>query len=79
MRYLWHRNNGSIARNLNPVITYKDHLTKENTRIKQVLKDNGYQESITNKIFKKITSNHTTCFSHNNKRKSQISKRKISK
>ena len=33
------------------IITNKDDLHKENIRIKQVLKENGYQESIFNKIF----------------------------
>ena len=41
------------------IITNKDDLRKENARIKQVLKENGYQESITSKIFKKITNNHS--------------------
>ena len=40
------------------IITNKDDLHKENARIKQVLKENGYQESIINKIFKRITNNH---------------------
>ena len=40
------------------VITNKDDLHKENARIKQVLKENGYQESIISKIFKRITNNH---------------------
>ena len=41
------------------IITNKDDLTKENTRIKQVLKENGYQESIISNIFKRITNNHS--------------------
>ena len=41
------------------IITNKDDLHKENTRIKQVLKENGYQESIINKIFRRITNNHS--------------------
>ena len=40
------------------VITNKEDLRKENARIKQVLKENGYQESIISKIFRKITNNH---------------------
>ena len=40
------------------VITNKDDLHKENARIKQVLKENGYQESIINKVFRRITNNH---------------------
>ena len=40
-------------------ITNKDVLTKEITRRKQVLKENGYKESIISKIFKIITSNYS--------------------
>ena len=39
-------------------VASKDDLTKENARIKQVLKENGYQESIIRKIVKRITNNH---------------------
>ena len=38
-------------------ITKKDDLTKENTRIKQVLKDNGYQKNVS-KVFKRIISHN---------------------
>ena len=41
------------------IITNKDDLHKENARIKQVLKENGYQESIISEIFKRITNNHS--------------------
>ena len=41
------------------IITNKDDLHKENARIKQVLKENGDRESITNKIFRRITNNHS--------------------
>ena len=41
------------------IITNKDDLHKENSRIKQVLKENGYQESIIRKIFRRITDNHS--------------------
>ena len=41
------------------VITNEDDLHKENARIKQVLKENGYQESIINKVFRRITNNHS--------------------
>ena len=60
------------------IITNKDDLHKENPRIKQVLKENGYQESIISKIFKRITNNHSLprC---SNKCKPQMSKRKRSK
>ena len=39
--------------------TDKDYLTKENIRIKQVLKENGYQEGIISKIFGRITNNQS--------------------
>ena len=41
------------------IITNEDDLYKENARIKQVLKENGYQVTIINKIFKRITNNHS--------------------
>ena len=41
------------------IIPNKDDLYKENSKIKQVLKENGYQESIISKIFKRITNNHS--------------------
>ena len=40
------------------IINNKNDLTKENSRIKQVLKENGYQENVISKIFKRITNNH---------------------
>ena len=40
-------------------IINKDDLNKENARIKQVLKENGYQEYTISKIFKRITNNHS--------------------
>ena len=40
------------------IITNKDVLAKENGRIKQVLKESGYQENMS-KIFKRITNNHS--------------------
>ena len=40
-------------------ITNKNDLTKENARIKQVLKENGYQGSIVSKIFNRITNNRS--------------------
>ena len=42
-----------------PIITNKDNLHKENARTKQVLRENGYQESIISKFFKRITNNHS--------------------
>ena len=41
------------------IITNKDNITKENARIIQVLKENGYQESIFSEFFKRITGNHS--------------------
>ena len=40
------------------IITHKDDLHKENATIKQVLKENGYRESIIKKVFRRITNNH---------------------
>ena len=47
------------------IITNKDDLHKENARLKQVLKENGYQESIISKMFKRITT-VTVCLCHSN-------------
>ena len=41
------------------IITNKDDLPKENIRIKQVLKENGYQGCITSKIFKRVTNSRS--------------------
>ena len=41
------------------ITTNKDDSYKENAKIKQMLKENGYQESIISKIFKRITNNHS--------------------
>ena len=41
------------------IITNKDDLHKESARIKQVLKENGYQKSVINKIFKRVINNHS--------------------
>ena len=49
----------SLFNRAHSFITNKDDLHKENARIKQVLKENGYQESIINKIFRRITNNHS--------------------
>ena len=58
------------------VITNKDDLHEENARIKQVLKENGYQESIISKIFRRTTNNHR--LPQQQQHKSHISKRKRS-
>ena len=39
------------------IIANKDDLDKENARIKQMLKENGYKENIIGKVFKRITNN----------------------
>ena len=41
------------------ITTNKNDLHKENATIKQVLKENGYRESIINKIFRRIANNHS--------------------
>ena len=41
------------------VFANKDKLIKENVGMKQVFKENGYQESIISKMFKRITNNHS--------------------
>ena len=41
------------------IIANKDGLNKESTRIRKVLKENGYQESIISKSFKRITNNRS--------------------
>ena len=43
------------------IITNKDDLTKETAGTKQVLKENGYQESIISKILKRNTNNPSLC------------------
>ena len=40
------------------IIKNKDDLRKENARRKQALKENGYQESVITKIFKRVANNH---------------------
>ena len=42
-----------------PISQIKITYTKKNARIKQMLKENGYQESVFSKIFKKIANNHS--------------------
>ena len=41
------------------IVNNKDGLIKDNARIKQVLKENGYQESSISKIFERIVNNHS--------------------
>ena len=42
-----------------PLLQIKVTYTKKHARIKQVLKENGCQESIISEIFKRITNNHS--------------------
>ena len=60
------------------IISNKDDLHKENARIKQVLKENRYQESLLVKSLRELLI-ITASLSYSNKRKPQISKRKRSK
>ena len=59
------------------IITNKDYLAKENPRIKQVLKENGYQESIISKIFKRITNNHSLSQTQQQTQATDIQKEEI--
>ena len=49
----------SLFNRTHSIITSKDELMKENARLKQVLKENGYQEIIIGNIFKRISNNHS--------------------
>ena len=49
----------SLSNRAYSIITNKDNLHKESARIKQVLKENEYQESIISKMFRRITNNHS--------------------
>ena len=59
------------------IITNKGDLDKENTRIKEVLKENGYQESIISKILKRITNNHSLPQSNQPTQATDIQEEKI--
>ena len=52
-------------------------MTKENAGIKQVLKENGYQESIISKIVKRITDNHSLFQSQHKMHAPHIQEQKI--
>ena len=56
--YVWIFVIGSFNRAYS-IIRNKNDLYTENARIKQVLKENGYQKSIISKIFKRFTNNHS--------------------
>ena len=59
------------------IITNKDDLDKENTRIKHVLKENEYKESIINRIFKRITNNHSLPQSNQQRQATDIQEEEI--
>ena len=59
------------------IITSKDSLFKESARIKQVLKENGYQESIISKIFRRTTNYHSLPQSQQLTRATDIQKEEI--
>ena len=59
------------------IITNKDDLFKESARIKQVLTENGYQESILVQSLRELPA-ITACLCRKNKRKPQITKTKKS-
>ena len=58
-------------------MTNKDELTKENARVKQVLKENGYQESIISKTCKRITNSHSLHQSHQQTRATDIQEKEM--
>ena len=58
-------------------LSNKDDLYKEITKIKQMLKENGYQENIISKIFKKITKNHNLPQSQQHTQVTDIQKENI--
>lgn len=57
------------------IIANNDDLNKENSWIKQALKEKGYQEGFISKIFARIAI--MFCLSQNSKHKPQISKKNI--
>ena len=59
------------------IITNKDDFYKESATIKQVLEENGYQESIISKIFKRITSNNSLSHSQQKMQATDIQEEKI--
>ena len=49
----------SLSERAYSIITNKDDLTKEKARIKQIVKETGYQESIISQFVKWITNSHS--------------------
>ena len=66
----------SLSNKAYSIITNKDDLYKENARMKQVLKENGYQESIII-IFKRITNKHSLSQSQQQTQVTDIQEEKI--
>ena len=64
----------SLFNNPYSIITNKDDLTKENTRIKQVLKESRYHKNISRKTFKRITN---TALSHQQMQATDIQEEEI--
>ena len=58
-------------------LSNKDDLYKEITKIKQMLQENGYQENIISKIFKKITKNQNLPQSQQHTQVTDIQKENI--
>ena len=59
------------------ITTDKDDLCEENARTKEVYKENGCQENIISKIFKRITNNHTLPQSQKQTQATDIQEEKI--
>ena len=67
----------SLCNRAYSITANKDDLYKENTRIKQVLKKKGFQETIISKIFKRITKNHNLSQSQQQTQGPNIQEEKI--
>ena len=67
----------SLSNRAYSIITNKDDLPKENAKIKQVLKENGYLESIISKIFTRITNKHNLPQSQQEKQATDIQEKEI--
>ena len=59
------------------IITNKDDLTKETSRITDVLKESGYQESIISKILRRIANNHSLSQSQQQTQATNVHKKEI--
>ena len=59
------------------IFTNKDDLTKENFRKRQVLKENGFHETIISKTFKRVTNNQILSLSQRQMQATGIREEKI--